>query len=173
MALTRVTTRFFFLLAITLEHDGRGLSELTAGDVFRPTLLGGLGVGSNVIAAWGLRLISVIHYIVIYSLLSPVTALFSVVRQKGESSPLKIIGIVTSLGRAAESRYLRNSQVFKLISSLVIPDSYIYDYDGRTPGWERRHREALRSDDRQYGYVLEQCIDAVCHRVGLRASSVR
>ena len=89
--------RIFFLLAITLAQDRRGLSALTAGDVFRLTLLGGLGVGSNVIAAWGLQLTSVTHYILIYSLLSPITALFSVLLRKSQSSPLKIIGIAISL----------------------------------------------------------------------------
>ena len=97
MAFIRVTTGFFFLLAITLAQDRRGLSALTAEDVFRLTLLGGLGVGSNVIAAWGLRLTSVTHYILIYSLLSPVTALFSVLLRKSPSSPLKMIGIAISL----------------------------------------------------------------------------
>ena len=112
MALIRVMIGFAFLLAITLAQDRRGLSGLTAGDLSRLTLLGALGVGSYVIAAWGLRLTSVTHYIVIYSLLSPVTALFSVVLQKSESSPLKIVGIVTSLvgGGIAMSEKLTNFQ---------------------------------------------------------------
>lgn len=44
MALVRVMTGFFFLFAITLAQDIRGLSALTAGDVFRLTLLGGWGL---------------------------------------------------------------------------------------------------------------------------------
>lgn len=55
-------------------------------------------MGSNVIAAWGLRLTSVTHYILIYSLLSPVTALFSVLLRKSQGRLLKMIGIAISLG---------------------------------------------------------------------------
>ena len=97
MALIRVTTGFFFLLAITLAKDRRGLSGMTAGDIFLLTLLGGLGVGSYVIAAWGLRLTSVTHYILIYSLVSPLTALFSIVLGKSHGSPLRVLGIIISL----------------------------------------------------------------------------
>jgi len=97
MALIRVMTGFLFLIAITLVQDRRGLSALTARDVLQLTLLGGLGVGSYVIAACGLRLTSVTHYILIYSLLSPITALFSVALKKSRGSPLKMIGIVISL----------------------------------------------------------------------------
>ncbi len=122
MALIRVTTGFFFLLAITLAQDRRGLSALTAEDVFRLTLLGGLGVGSNVIAAWGLRLTSVTHYILIYSLLSPVTALFSVLLRKSPSSPLKMIGIAISLagGGIAISEKLANFQTDFGLGDLLI-----------------------------------------------------
>ena len=122
MALIRVMTGFFFLLAITLAHDRRGLSELTAGDVFRLTLLGGLGVGSNVIAAWGLRLTSVTHYILIYSLLSPITALLSVVLRKSHCSALKIIGITVSLvgGGIAISEKMENFQADFGLGDLLI-----------------------------------------------------
>ncbi len=44
MALVRVMTGFFFLFAITLAQDFRGLSALTTRDVSQLTLLGG---------AWG------------------------------------------------------------------------------------------------------------------------
>jgi drug/metabolite transporter (DMT)-like permease len=97
MALIRVTTGFFFLLAITLAKDRRGLSAMTAGDIFQLTLLGSLGVGSYVIAAWGLRLTSVTHYILIYSLVSPLTAFFSIVLRKSHGSPLRVLGIIISL----------------------------------------------------------------------------
>ena len=50
-------------------------------------------MASYVIAARGIRLTSVTHYIVIYSLLSPLTALFSVVLKKSQSSLFKMIGI--------------------------------------------------------------------------------
>jgi drug/metabolite transporter (DMT)-like permease len=122
MALIRVTTGFLFLLAITLAQDRRGLCALTAGDVFRLTLLGGLGVGSNVIAAWGLQLTSVTHYILIYSLLSPITALVSVLLRKSQSSPLKIIGIAISLvgGGIAISEKLANFQTDFGIGDLLI-----------------------------------------------------
>lgn len=97
MALVRVMAGFFFLFAITLAQDLRGLSALTAGDVFRLTLLGGLGVGSYVIAAWGIQLTSVTHYILIYSLVSPLTALLSVLLGKSHGCSLKMIGIAISL----------------------------------------------------------------------------
>jgi drug/metabolite transporter (DMT)-like permease len=97
MAIIKVAIGFFFLLAVTLAQDCRGLCALTVGDVFRLTLLGVLGVGSNVIAAWGIQLTSVTHYILIYSLLSPITALFSILLRKSQGSPLKMIGIAISL----------------------------------------------------------------------------
>lgn len=97
MALIRVMTGFLFLFAITFVQDRRGLGALTAGDVLRLTLLGGLGVGSYVIAACGLRLTTVTHYILIYSLLSPITALFSVLVRKSSGGYLKMFGIVISL----------------------------------------------------------------------------
>lgn len=122
MALVRVMTGFFFLFAITLAQDLRGLSALTAGDVFRLTLLGGLGVGSYVIAAWGLQLTSVTHYILIYSLVSPLTALFSVLQKKILSSPLKMTGITVSLvgGGIAMSGKLENFQTDLGLGDLLI-----------------------------------------------------
>lgn len=123
MALIRVAIGFFFLLAITFSQDRRELSALTAGDVFRLTLLGGLGVGSYLIAAWGLRLTSVTHYILIYSLLSPVTALFSVLLIKSQSSPLKIIGIAISLvggGIALSEKLVNFETVFGLGDLLIL-----------------------------------------------------
>jgi drug/metabolite transporter (DMT)-like permease len=122
MALIRVMIGFVFLLAITLVQDRRGLRALTAGDVFRLTLLGGLGVGSYVIAAWGLRLTSVTHYILIYSLVSPLTALFSVMLKKSESSPLRMIGIVISLvgGGIAMSEKLTKFQTDFGLGDLLI-----------------------------------------------------
>ena len=122
MALIRVMIGFVFLLAITLVQDRRGLRALTAGDVFRLTLLGGLGVGSYVIAARGLRLTSVTHYILIYSLVSPLTALFSVMLKKSESSPLRMIGIVISLvgGGIAMSEKLTKFQTDFGLGDLLI-----------------------------------------------------
>lgn len=54
-------------------------------------------MGSYVVAAWGLRLTSVTHYILIYRLVSPLTALFSILLRKSQGSPLKVIGIGISL----------------------------------------------------------------------------
>ncbi len=108
MALVRVGIGFVFLLSMTLLQDRRGLSALTSMDVLKLTLLGGLGVGSYVIAAWGLRLTSVTHYILIYSLLAPVTALISICLKKTQGSPLKIIGIAMALvggGIAVSDRF--------------------------------------------------------------------
>lgn len=122
MAFIRVMIGFAFLLTITLAQDRRGLSGLTAGDLLRLTLLGALGVGSYVIAAWGLRLTSVTHYIVIYSLLSPVTALFSVLAGKSQSSSLKVVGIAISLvgGGIAMSERLSTFQTDFGLGDLLI-----------------------------------------------------
>jgi drug/metabolite transporter (DMT)-like permease len=122
MAFIRVMTGFIFLLAVTLAQDRRGLSALTAGDLLRLTLLGGLGVGSYVIAAWGLQLTSVTHYIVIYSLLAPLTALLSVLMGKSQSNSLKMIGIAISLlgGGIAMSEKLSHFQTDFGLGDLLI-----------------------------------------------------
>lgn len=122
MALIRVMTGFFFLFTITFAQDRRGLGELTAGDVCRLTLLGGLGVGSYVIAAWGLRLTSVTHYILIYSMVSPLTAFFSILLRKSRGSRFKMIGIAISLvgGGIAMAEKLANFQTDFGLGDLLI-----------------------------------------------------
>ncbi len=49
------------------------------------------------VAAWGLQLTSATHYILIYSMVSPLTALLSVLLGKSHSCPLKLAGIALSL----------------------------------------------------------------------------
>lgn len=97
MACIRVGIGFVFLSLVTFMQDRRGLRSLTVRDVCLLTVLGGLGVGSYVIAAWGIQHTKVTHYILIYSLLSPFTSLFSAALGKSRISPLKMAGILMAL----------------------------------------------------------------------------
>jgi drug/metabolite transporter (DMT)-like permease len=97
MACIRVGIGFVFLAVVTALRDRRGVMALTAWDLCLLTFLGWLGVGSYVIAAWGIQHTKVTHYILIYSLLSPFTSLLSVVLGKSRMSRLKIIGILMAL----------------------------------------------------------------------------
>lgn len=97
MACIRVGIGFVFLFGVTFLRDRRGLQSLTVWDWCLLTLLGWLGVGSYVIAAWGIQHTKVTHYILIYSLLSPITSLFSAGMGKSRLNILKIAGIVLAL----------------------------------------------------------------------------
>lgn len=97
LALVRVAIGFCFLFGMTVMQDRRGLCSLAAADAGKLSLMGLLGVGSYVIAAWGLQLTSVTHYILIYSLLSPVTALLSMLVKRARACLLVGIGIGISL----------------------------------------------------------------------------
>lgn len=90
----RVGIGFVFLLAVSLLQDRRGMRGLKWRDVCVLTLLGGLGVGSYVIAAWGIQHTKVTHYILIYSLLSPLTSLLSAALGRSRLSLMKMGGIL-------------------------------------------------------------------------------
>jgi drug/metabolite transporter (DMT)-like permease len=97
MACIRVGIGFMFLCAITCLRDYQGFRGLTLRDMGLLTLLGGLGVGSYVIAAWGIQHTRVTHYILIYSLLSPFTCVLSAALGKGRLSARKMLGILMAL----------------------------------------------------------------------------
>lgn len=97
IACARVGIGFLFLLVAALVRDRRGLAALSLRDVCLLTILGWLGVGSYVIAAWGIQHTRVTHYILIYSLLSPLTSLFSMMLGKSRFTSLKVMGLVLSV----------------------------------------------------------------------------
>jgi drug/metabolite transporter (DMT)-like permease len=101
MAGFRVTIGFFFLFLSTLLWDRGtvgGAQGIGPADTAKLTLLGLLGVASYAVAAWGLLYTSVTHYILIYSLMPCFTAMFSCLWGKEVISPVKLIGILISLG---------------------------------------------------------------------------
>ena len=99
----RIVIDFLFLAAVTACFDGKGLRSLGIADSVRFGLLGLLGVGSYVVAAYGLLYTNVTHYALIYSLLPtfpPFSAgAFPKIRLPGSS----VIGIVLSWGGCLHS----------------------------------------------------------------------
>jgi drug/metabolite transporter (DMT)-like permease len=73
----RVVIGFVFLAAVTACLDWKGLRSLSLVDGARFGVLGLLGVGSYVVAAYGLLYTNVTHYALIYSLLPTFTAFLS------------------------------------------------------------------------------------------------
>ncbi|HSF69573.1 MAG TPA: DMT family transporter [Nitrospira sp.] len=73
----RIVIGFVFLAAITACFDWKGLRSLSLVDGARFGVLGLLGVGSYVVAAYGLLYTNVTHYALIYSLLPTFTAFLS------------------------------------------------------------------------------------------------
>lgn len=97
LASLRVTIGFFVLMLSTMLWDRRGTKEVVGPATVPLTLLGLLGVASYAVAAWGLLYTSVTHYILIYSLMPAMTAIFSCLCGKEQATPFKAIGIVLSL----------------------------------------------------------------------------
>lgn len=97
LAWFRVMIGFVFLFAITLFWDRRGLLSLAMPDLLKLGLVGFLGVFSYAISAWGLMYTSVIHYVLIYSLLPSCTSALCVLLGKEQMSLLKVVGIALSL----------------------------------------------------------------------------
>ena len=97
MAGLRVMIGFFFLLLSTMLWDRGGTKDLAGHRTVPLTLLGLLGVASYAVAAWGLMYTTVTHYILIYSLMPSMTAVFSGLLRKEQVSPFKAIGILLSL----------------------------------------------------------------------------
>jgi drug/metabolite transporter (DMT)-like permease len=96
MAIGRITIGFLFLAAVTACLDWKGLRSLSIADGARFGVLGLLGVGSYVIAAYGLLYTNVTHYALIYSLLPTFTAFFSWSLAKDRLTGSSVVGIVCS-----------------------------------------------------------------------------
>jgi drug/metabolite transporter (DMT)-like permease len=94
----RIVIGFLFLAGITACVDWKGLRALSAVDGARFSVLGLLGVGSYVVAAYGLSYTNVTHYALIYSLLPTFTAFLSWCLAKDRISRSSVIGIMLSWG---------------------------------------------------------------------------
>jgi drug/metabolite transporter (DMT)-like permease len=96
IATGRVVIGFVFLATMTSCLDRKGLRLLSLGDGARFGVLGLLGVGSYVVAAYGLLYTNVTHYALIYSLLPTFTAFFSWCLAKDRLTATGLIGIALS-----------------------------------------------------------------------------
>jgi drug/metabolite transporter (DMT)-like permease len=96
VANVRIVIGFLFLAGITACWDWKGLRALGISDAVRLGLLGLLGVGSYVVAAYGLLYTNVTHYALIYSLLPTFTAFFSWCLAKEHLSWSSLAGIILS-----------------------------------------------------------------------------
>ena len=94
----RMVIGFLFLAAVTACFDGKALRSIGIADGVRFGLLGLLGVGSYVVAAYGLLYTNVTHYALIYSLLPTFTAFFSWCLSKDRLTASGLIGILLSWG---------------------------------------------------------------------------
>lgn len=92
----RIVIGFLFLAAMTACFDWRGLRSLSMADGARLGILGLLGVGSYVVAAYGLLYTNVTHYALIYSLLPTFTAFFSCCFGKDRLTGFGTFGIAVS-----------------------------------------------------------------------------
>jgi len=92
----RIVIGFLFLAAVTACLDWQGLRSLDIADGARFGVLGLLGVGSYVVAAYGLLYTDVTHYALIYSLLPTFTAFFSWCLSKDSLNGASLFGIVLS-----------------------------------------------------------------------------
>jgi len=92
----RIIIGFLFLAAITVCLDWKGLRSLSIADGAQFGVLGLLGVGSYVVAAYGLLYTDVTHYALIYSLLPTFTAFFSWCLAKDRLTKSSVVGILVS-----------------------------------------------------------------------------
>lgn len=92
----RIVIGFLFLAVVTACFDWKGLQSLTIADGTRFGILGLLGVGSYVVAAYGLSYTNVTHYALIYSLLPTFTAFFSWCFSKEILNGSSVCGILLS-----------------------------------------------------------------------------
>jgi len=92
----RIVIGFLFLAAVTACLDWQGLRSLSIADGARFGVLGLLGVGSYIVAAYGLLYTDVTHYALIYSLLPTFTAFFSWCLSKDSLNGASLFGIVLS-----------------------------------------------------------------------------
>ena len=96
LACSRVVIGFVFLIGITAWIDLRGLRGLTAPNILQLAMLGMLGVGAYVVAAWGLRYTTVTHYALLYSLLPTFTTLISICCGRDRINAITAWGILVS-----------------------------------------------------------------------------
>jgi len=96
MASGRIMIGFLFLAVVTACLDLKGLRSLSISDGARFGVLGLLGVGSYVVAAYGLLYTNVTHYALIYSLLPTFTAFFSWCLSKDRLTGSSVVGIAFS-----------------------------------------------------------------------------
>ena len=96
----RIVIGFLFLAVITACFDGNGLRSLGISDGVRFGILGLLGVGSYVVAAYGLLYTNVTHYALIYSLLPTFTAFLSWCLSQDRLTGSSLIGIALSWAAA-------------------------------------------------------------------------
>lgn len=96
IATGRIVIGFLFLAAVTTCLDWRGLRSLNMADGARLVVPGLLGVGSYVVAAYGLLYTNVTHYALIYSLLPTFTAFFSRCFTKDRLTGSSLFGIALS-----------------------------------------------------------------------------
>jgi drug/metabolite transporter (DMT)-like permease len=92
----RVVIGFLFLVTVTACLDWKGLRSLDPTEGAHVGVLGLLGVGSYVVAAYGLLYTSVTHYALIYSLLPTFTAFFSWCLAKDRLTAPGLCGIALS-----------------------------------------------------------------------------
>ena len=92
----RIVIGFLFLTVMTACWDWKGLRALSFSDGARFGALGLLGVGSYVVAAYGLLYTNVTHYALIYSLLPTFTAFFSWCLSREQVSWSGLSGILLS-----------------------------------------------------------------------------
>jgi drug/metabolite transporter (DMT)-like permease len=96
IATGRIVIGFLFLAIVTAFLDWQGLRSLSIADGARFGVLGLLGVGSYVVAAYGLLYTNVTHYVLIYSLLPTFTAFLSWCLSKDRLNGSSLFGIVLS-----------------------------------------------------------------------------
>lgn len=92
----RIVIGFLFLAVVTAFIDWQGLRSIGMADGARFGILGLLGVGSYVVAAYGLLYTNVTHYALIYSLLPTFTAFLSWCLSKDHLNGPSLLGIVLS-----------------------------------------------------------------------------
>jgi drug/metabolite transporter (DMT)-like permease len=96
IATGRIVIGFLFLAVLTACLDWRGLRSLSVADGARLAVPGLLGIGSYVVAAYGLLHTNVTHYALIYSLLPTFTTFFSCCFAKDRLTGSSLVGIALS-----------------------------------------------------------------------------
>jgi drug/metabolite transporter (DMT)-like permease len=147
----RIVIGFLFLTVMTACWDWKGLRALTLSDGARFGALGLLGVGSYVVAAYGLLYTNVTHYALIYSLLPTFTAFFSWCLSKEQVSWSGFSGILLSWAGclAALATNLEGGAIEVSVS--------VHPHDGSPYCHEYAHCQTAWGADSQHGHVRKQC----------------